>query len=232
MYQIPLEITPRLLYAANSFVVHQGVKDVVEFCDSQILADDYRICVVYAPVNSGKTHFSVKIADDLQNQGANLILLDGATLDKFLAGQGLGAEYPQHTVVIIDNAERYFANLAPDRSGEFVNLVEALRRSKASLIVLTSQPVTSFPIDDHVRSRLRPGEGFCFGSPLDEEMNLLVATLAKQRGIRLAPKKISYLAKRLERNVASIASSLNALLIKSENGENLDSYKVLASVVN
>ncbi|MGI6523708.1 MAG: hypothetical protein ACOX2O_00205 [Bdellovibrionota bacterium] len=230
MDQIPLKIIPRLPYSADAFIVHQGVREIYDFCCSQMLTESFRICVAYGAAQSGKTHLSIKLATDLERKGALVRLVDGDSLQDFLVKQGVGAKYRSETVIIVDDADKYLATLSSDRSGEFVNLVEALRRSQAGLLLLTGQQVSDFAIDDHVRSRLRPGEGFLLSSPDDAQLNELIFTMAKQRGIILTPKKVAYLAKRLGREVPSLAKALNALLVKSREGADVDSFEVLASI--
>lgn len=231
MQQLPLNITPRIPYVPNGFIIHEGVKTVCDYCLNKTAIDAFRICVIYGEHLSGKTHLSIKLYDEFTKKGATPRLMDGISLDNFITEQGLGAEYSSGTVIIIDNADSYLMNLAPDRSGEFVNMVEALRRSKAALILLTGKQVSEFPIDDHVRSRLKPGEGFFISNPNEEEMYKLIDTISKQRGIKLTPKKINFIINRIGRSIPSIVSVLNTLLLKSEAGEDIASFEVLESVI-
>ena len=232
MYQLPLNITPRIPYTPDGFIIHEGVKTICDYCLNKTAIDSFRICVIYGEHLSGKTHLSIKLNDEFAKKGATPRLMDGISLDDFIMEQGLGAEYSNGTVIIIDNADSYLANLAPDRSGEFVNMVEALRRSKAALILLTGKQVSEFPIDAHVRSRLRPGEGFFISNPNEQEMYCLIDTISKQRGIKLTPKKINFIIKRIGRSIPSIVSALNTLLQKSKAGEDIDSFEALNYVIS
>ena len=227
--QIPLDITPCLPYQADSFVVHSGVIKILEYCVVEAVRDSFGICVIQGDSKGGKTHLSIKLYDEFSRLGLTPRLVDGFSFEEFLVELGAGAQFPKGTALILDDADEYFSKLHPGSSGEFVNLVEALRRSRSFFVILTAKPLENFNIDEHILSRIRPGLGFEIGMPEENEVGEILRSMLHQRGIALAEKKIAFLEKRVGRDVSAIANTANFLLAHQDS--DFDSYEVLGEAV-
>ncbi len=228
--QIALDITPCQPYQAESFVVHSGVVKVLEHCLIEAKQDNFGICVIRGGSKSGKTHLSIKLYDEFSRLGLTPRLLDGFSFEEFLAELGAGANFPKGTALILDDADEYFSKLHPGNSGEFVNLVEALRRSRSFFVLLTAKPLDSFDIDEHILSRIRPGLGFEIGMLEEAEVAEILKAMLHQRGISLTEKKLAFLEKRVSRDIAALADTANFLLAHQDS--DFDSFEVLGEAVS
>ena len=205
--------------------MHAGVVRILEHCLVEAKQDSFGICVIQGDSKSGKTHLSIKLFDEFNRLGLSPRLLDGFSFEEFLAEQIAGAEFPNGTVLIVDDADEYFSKLHPGNSGEFVNLVEALRRSRSFFVLLTSKPLESFNVDEHILSRIRPGLGFEIGMADETEVAEILGAMLYQRGITLTKKKMEYLIKRVNRDIPAMVDASNFLLARG--GSDFDSFETL-----
>jgi chromosomal replication initiation ATPase DnaA len=72
------------------------------------------------------------------------------------------------------------------------------------LILLSREPLDHFEFDEHVRSRLIPGNGFEISPPEESDMPKLIDTIARQRGISLKDRKIDFIVRRLGRDIGAL----------------------------
>lgn len=201
MDQLPLNISPRILYAPEGFLLHDGVQQLVELCENTIRRDDYKTLFITGAARSGKTHLAILLAEICARNGLYPKLLDGKSLTGKLAEL---IPVDSRDVLIVDDAQEYFDAIAPGQSGPLVGCVELYRKAKGGIIFLSSREIEEFSFDEHIRSRLLPGGGLSIKTPAAEYLPELIDRMAKQRGIKLTEKKIAYLLKRLSRNIQEI----------------------------
>lgn len=218
MTQLPLNITPLLSYQPDQFLEHAGVQEaVVAFrallsraCQSACAEKDrlFQVLFLEGAARTGKTHLSLLISDEAVRQGLYPRAIDGSASLRW--ADQLPARGPAAAdVFIVDNAHEYFSLLQPQGSGDFVRFVEELRLAGSALILLSSQPLESFPCDDHAKSRLAAGKGPVLGAPSEGEMRTLVGVMARQRGIALTDRKLQYLERRLPRDIRQLEEYLD-----------------------
>ena len=210
MDQIPLDLKLLLPYEPDCFVVHEGVRMVLERCLAAAGKGNFFVCFVTGEEKSGKTHLSVKLAAELAFRNLRPSLIEAAELPAFVSSRA-GSGFDDRDVVIIDDAHLYFERISGVGSGEFVNLVESLRLGRSGLILLSALPISRLNIDDHVRSRLIPGEGYSIGNPAEADLDILWHALTKQRGLKLTRRKIENLSRRTGRDALSIAEFLDKI---------------------
>ncbi len=210
MDQLPLDIIPRLAYAPEGFVMHEGAAGVYQRCLSHLTSSGFSICCIWGPEQSGKTHFSVKLAADLAARACKPLLVDAPEFSGLAAERQLQGGFDSKDVVILDGADRYFT--AGRGSGEFVSVVEALRVARGKIALFSAVPFQELPVDDHVFSRLKPGEGFVIENPAEKDVPGLIEVMARQRGLHLSPRRIDFLSRRLARDIAAIAGCLDYIV--------------------
>jgi chromosomal replication initiation ATPase DnaA len=231
MTQLPLNITQTFSYEPGQFLVHQGVQEVYAAARAVLMRQSatpsgnpvpavFQTLFVYGPARSGKTHLMLRLADELSR--GELGGGDAARMDSLrryprlvestaeLNWNSLLSVSPSaDDVYFIDAAERSFSSLAPGSSGPFVRFVEELRRAGATLLFFSAQLIDELPCDDHVKSRLRAGQGPEIRPPSDHEMRSLVRVLARQRGIALSDRKLAFLERRLPRDIRQLEEYLD-----------------------
>ena len=210
MAQLSLNITPCLAYSSENFMLHQGVKTTFEGCLALIGSAAFRIGFIVGGPRCGKTHFSIKVSDTLVGQGAHPRLIEGSGLGEWIQSHA-DMQFIHDDVLIVDDAQHYLSRLGPGDSGELVAFIEKLRVSRAALILLSSQAIDRFSFDDHIRSRLLPGDGFEVAAPKPDDMAELLRLMAKQRGLSLSDRKVDFLEKRIPRDIAEIEAYLERL---------------------
>jgi chromosomal replication initiation ATPase DnaA len=172
----------------------------------------FSVAYLVGDSRSGKTHFSIMLAAALAARQLYPRIVEGQKFAAFLSEQEqISTEQDRYRYVIVDDAERYFLDIIPGLSGPFVNYVERLRKEQGSLIFLSSSEINRLPCDEHVVSRLMPGNGFRIDPPGTDDLRELVQIMAKQRGLSLSSRKVQFLVVRLGRSVAAIEDYLDRL---------------------
>lgn len=211
MDQLSLKITPRLSYAAENFILHEGVLKLFEEVVALVTHDNFSVAFIDGSKRSGKTHLSILLTHVISVRGFFPRLVEGSSLSRWLIGWN-EEKRRSDEIIIVDEAEKYFKSKNPGRSGEFVSLVEELRKSGKGIILISGTPLTSFPCDEHIKSRILPGVGYTIGSPSEDDMRGVIGQMALQRGLKLLDRKLLYLSKRLPREVKAIEEYLDRLI--------------------
>ena len=173
-------------------------------CLTCLGGESFAIAYVTGDARFGKTHFAIFLADSLSEKGFFPRLLDGSSFAAWTDEKLLSGKCSPDEVVIIDDANDYFSQLTEERSGQFVALVEAFRVNNSKLCFFSCQQLDQISSDQHVTSRLKPALGFHMQNPAAEEIKELLAVMARQRGIALSERQISYLEKRVPRDIPAL----------------------------
>ena len=208
MEQLTLGLSNRLAYAASNFHVHGGVRTTIEDLITLFRSDAFSIGYLSADPRAGKTHLSVYLSDRLLQEGFLPRIVEGGDFARWSVENVNTHRFVREDVIIVDDAHAFFKDVKPGMSGPFVNLIETLRGVRAGILFLSRSPLSELPCDEHVMSRLLPGDGFALHRPDEGDMSRLISLMARQRGIHLTELKIEYLVRRLRRDVASIEEYL------------------------
>jgi chromosomal replication initiation ATPase DnaA len=204
MSQIPLRIIPRRSFSTRNFVVHAGVRNLIDQAVSYCKQSGFRFLTIQAEPVGGLTHLSILLAEMLTEQGYYPRIIEGEHFfdwaNKRLAQNITDAD----EVVIVDDAERYLQHIAAHDSGQFVSLVELLRVNRAAIILLTHLAIDVCGCDGHVLSRSRAGLTLKVAAPEPEDLPQLIATMATQRGMNISARNQEFLSKRLPRDINRI----------------------------
>lgn len=203
----------RLPYEPKDFVLHQGVKPAVEAISQALELDSFQLLFIEGAPRAGKTHLSVFLTDYLSSKGSYPRMLEGEMAAKLFEN---GAPRLGSNVVLIDDADHYLSTVIPGRSGPFVAFVEQLRIARGKLILFSTLDIEALPCDQHVLSRLRPGLGYRLENPSPDDMHTLVNILAHQRGIKIEGANLSYLERRLPREISLLEMYLERVSLLSE----------------
>lgn len=210
MNQLPLDIQERIPYEPNQFIMHGGVASIYDELLALMNRNEFRIAFVHGDSRTGKTHLSLKLADDLIGRGRVPHLYEADAQGSFLTRPNI-ATLGHQDVFLIDNAELYLNTLLPGNSGAMVRFIEELRVASAAVIFFSSTPLSDLSADEHVLSRFIPGQGFTIRDPWPQDMPELLEAMARQRGRSLTERKITFLEKRLPRSFAAMEHYLERL---------------------
>lgn len=200
--QIPLSLTPKLLYAAENFVVHRGAELPIQAALQLAQRDGFGSLFIHGQSRAGKSHMAVYLMNELWRAGRCPRLLDAQKDIRELV-----SVVPDEVTIVDD------FHLVSDRmeSGAFVSFVERRRAAGAKVIFLSGVTVADLSFDEHVMSRLRAAQFEVIGPPDDSQMTVVFEALAKQRGFQIAPRNSQFATRRLRRDMASIESYLRRL---------------------
>ena len=187
---------------------HAGVVDLLKHCSDGPGRDAFFVAFLVGASRSGKTHFSIRLAHDLAARGLFPRLIEG---NDFAALLAQAVQWGKDDVVIVDDAECYLAALRPGGSGPLVAFIEQLRAAKAGIVFLSDRELEKLECDDHIRSRLTPGQCAPLGNPEEADMAQLVLLMGRQHGIRLTDRKVSFILRRVGRTVPSIEAYFDRL---------------------
>ena len=209
MSQLGLNIRPLLSYKAEAFVQHAGVGQPYNQCKKLFSDNLFSIVFVTGPARSGKTHFGVRLMEDISAAGKFASFVEGSKLEEWL---GQEHQFNASHVTIIDDAQIYLATLSAGHSGPMVNVIERARHSGAKILILSSARLETFGFDDHVGSRLRAAFHFELGPPAESELGLVLAAIARQRGLHLTGRKLTLPSRRIARDIGAIEEYVERVL--------------------
>lgn len=231
MEQLGLELIPRLTYTASNFVNHSGTRSIIAGIDALISKKTFSPIIIFGRSRFGKTHLSVRLVELCLAKKRFPRLVDAqefSGLVKSFQKEQLSGE----GVVIVDDIDSYLSKVEPEQSGEFVNFWEFHRQRDIHLILFSSKPIESFPCDAHVMSRLKSASSFTIEAPSEEDLEKLVSSLAEQRGIRLGDRKISFLRKRIRRDIPSLERYFERLMRLAQLFGEKVKFPVLGDALN
>lgn len=198
--QLPLPLIPKLRYSGDNYVVHAGVKEVL----AQVIADNWtsssnRCFLIFGAPRVGKTHFCVKLVDELGRIHAPHFA-DGSELERWTTdGLSLG----QGDCLIVDNAELYLNGL--ENSGGFVNLCELAKQREFKLVLVFGVPLNALSCDQHVMSRLRAASQAVIGDPSADDMESLIQAMGRQNGFALSAGRVKFIARRIGTTIIDVS---------------------------
>jgi chromosomal replication initiation ATPase DnaA len=213
--QLSLQIIPRLSYSAENFVLHAGLQKIVASVAYSLTSNDYSLCWINGGHRSGKTHFSIYLSEQLIKLGLPGRLLIGQDLYAWLDSRFERPEVAQGEVLIVDDAQDFFLSDYALQSDAFVGLVEEMRNVNGKLIFLSSSHFSEFKCDAHTMSRLKAGHVFNIENPEESNIQAILFSMARQRGLALNDKRLNFVSKRMRRDIASIESYLGRVSLIS-----------------
>ena len=206
--QLALPLRSSLRYQPKQFVVHSGIKDAYLGCIEALRSSQFRICSIIGPARSGRTHFAVRLADQLRSE-FDVSLIDSAGLMRLL--NSTDCSFSQRSVIVVDDADVYLGALRAGDSGPFVRLIEELRIQRAKIVLLLKKSPGEYDFDQHVLSRINAGVGYYIAPPAAKDLSDVLLVLARQRGIELDDRKLKFLERRLRHDIASLEGYLERL---------------------
>ena len=206
--QLALPLRSSLRYQPKQFVLHSGVRDVLLGCIEALRSSQFRICCVVGAARSGRTHFAVRLADELRAL-YDVSVIDGGGLKRLI--DAAESTISSRSLIIVDDADQYLETLRPGDSGPFVRLIEELRVRRAKIVLLLKKAPAEYHFDQHVLSRLNAGGGYFINTPGSKDLADVLLVLARQRGIELDDRKLKFLGRRLRHDIASLEGYLDRL---------------------
>ncbi len=207
MEQMALNIVRRIPYAPEGFMLHSGISSDFERCHKLVSIGKSAFVFFQGARGSGKTHLAMHLEWSLQAHAVPVVSFSAEEFEGILNEATLAL--PVGGVLLVDDAQETLSKFAPGQSGRFVKFCETLKSNQNSLVLFSHMPLQEFKFDEHIASRLKSGSGFHLGAPEQKELPELVRLMSLQRGLKLAPKKIEYIASRVARDPAGVAQFLD-----------------------
>ena len=207
--QLTLKLSQLLRYSSDSFVEHEGVRSIVKAVEK--LATQRRFSMLYIEGGgaSGKTHLGVYLAGRIQELGRSV---------RFVAADELGAwfleELPRDPlrageVVIVDDADLFVSRQGDSRV--IGDLVEQLQSRKGMFLMLGSSPLQGLANSGKNPSGLDAALSLVLSVPEEAMVDALLATIAKQRGLKLSESKRSYILRRIPHTLPALVEYADRL---------------------
>lgn len=206
MGQVPLNLHPVLAYHPKDFFLHSGVQEAAKLSQQLILESKPRVLLISGAKRSGKTHFSVWLADWAASQSRFPKLIEISQIGALSVG-------PKE-VIIIDDFDRYLLTYQDKAGpGPLVALLESARHAGAQVFGLIGNE--NYSLEPHVGSRLASAITVAIDNPEESEISELFSYMAKQRGIKLGNQKKKFAERRLRRDIPSIERYLDRVMLLS-----------------
>ncbi|RMD84867.1 MAG: hypothetical protein D6808_06260 [Candidatus Dadabacteria bacterium] len=213
MKQLPLDIRVRPRYRPEAFVLHSGVAHCYNFILKSVYERRFGIFLVTAPTRYGKTHLALRLYSDLTSKvQINTLFKAGYEFKEWLDNFSPHNKLSSNKVIIVDESEKYFTATNPGASGKFVEFIESSRTEERNVIFLSSMRPEYFPCDDHIMSRLKEAHIVSIAPPDDESIPEILYQIGRQWGVNLSKRNISFLQKRLRRDIPALEQYLFRLL--------------------
>lgn len=206
MDQIPLNLHPVLAYHPKEFFLHSGVQEASKLSQQLIIDSKPRVLLISGNKRSGKTHFSLWLADWAAEQGRFPKLLEPSNIGAISVG-------PKE-IIIIDDLDKYLSKYKETSGpGPLVSLLESARHAGAQVFGLIGDE--RYSLEPHVGSRLESAIKVSIEHPDENEIGELFSVMAKQRGIKLGSQKKKFAERRLRRDIPSIERYLDRVMLLS-----------------
>lgn len=198
-----------LPYGAENFLLHQGVKSAFETTLALTASRSYSIVWLSGALRSGKTHFSIKLYEELIKHNLFPHLIEGRDIAGFLTDRGTRGPFNGDEVFVFDDVQIYMEDGELEDSGPLVAFLELARMSRVPVLFISTLARNSLKCDEHIMSRLRSGHLVSLLNPSDGDMPSLIQAMGRQRGILLTDKRVRFIARRLRRDIPSVEEYLN-----------------------
>ena len=207
--QLMLGLQPTEPYAPRYFVPHTGVAPALKtframctrFLDDTACSE---VLYVFGRSGTGKEHLFRVLAKELEEFG---LTTDQAQLVKLSDKEQLRVEG--------------FAE-------SFVARAEQLRSRGGVLVVIAPDSPGAMTDNPHLLSRFKMGSVIELSFPSEEELPALIASLLERRNLKLSPRSVDYLLRRLPRDPLSfdhIFAKINELSFSQSRPAHLSVVK-------
>lgn len=218
MPQLGLFLRHRLSYSPHNFVLHTGVKDVVDSVLSAVEStSSFSFSIINGDSRSGKTHLLIHLIQKFLDAKRLPSLYDGMEFVQIIEEQGRKTDpLPQRSIFLIDDCYDYFFGLKKGDSGAFINFYEKVQCSDSSLIFTSSGNLKTLPCGDDIQSRFSFAHCFALGRPMETDMPELVLSFAEQRGVKLKSAQVQFIAKRIGNDIVECENFFNRVVHLSQ----------------
>ena len=207
--QLSLRFSHALRYSSDSFVVHQGVQQIVDTVT--LLARESRFSTVYVSGAefSGKTHLGVYITAALRALSTRARFLGAQEVSPWFTEELSRNPLAGGECIVIDDADLFI-----ERHGEggiISDLTDRIRQANGMLVMLGGKPVPDLIASGQVKSRLEAGILLFISQPTERDLDRLLVSIARQRGVRLTQSKRSFILRRVARTLPGLVAYVNRL---------------------
>jgi chromosomal replication initiation ATPase DnaA len=217
--QVKLSFPQTINYSLSNFHLHAGIKP----CFEHLLAaaknpGEVRPIVLSGAERVGKTHMLIALSQQLEADGVSPLLLAYEDLQGFVQGADWREFLSTVQVCLIDDFDCFVDDLVRwNNISVAVDLFEACKQTGTKLIVSSRQLLPDFSdLDPHIRSRLSAATWLELGKPSEADIPAMLDLLARQRGLKLSQRQITFLCRRLRQDLGSIEKYLTRLISWSE----------------
>ena len=217
--QVKLSFPQTINYSLSNFYLHAGIK----VCFEHLLASaqksgEVRPIVLSGAERSGKTHMLIALSQQLEADGLSPLLLAYEDLQGFVQGADWRDFLSTVPVCLIDDFDCFVDDLVRwNNISVAVDLFETCKHTGTKLILGSRQLLSDFSdLDPHLRSRISAATWLELGKPAESDIPAMLDLLARQRGLKLSQRQISFLCRRLRQDLGSIEKYLTRLISWSE----------------
>lgn len=225
--QLPLQFQSHTIrYSSANFIAHEGVRAAIEAIVTLAMTRRFALVYIHGPRGSGKTHLAVYLAGALREQVPHARFVAGATGARWFAEELPSDPIRAEEVVLLDDADLFIGELAG--SGTFGDLVERVRGANGLLVLFGETLPAAITKDPYIKSRIEAGVTLFIGQPREADLDRLLDSVVRQRGLNLTEAKRSFLLKRIPRTLPAVVECAERLERAGEEGALSTSFEVLA----
>lgn len=201
MRQLALDFAAPPLPTLDNFVTGRNAELLRNLKRLAARGGEERFFYVWGQPGSGRTHLLKGAVAELHRAGASAAYVACAPDTRFHEG------LDRMDCVALDDADR----LDADAQVAAFHLYNALRERNGALIASGSAPPVQLTLRDDLVTRLGWGLVYQVHALSDEEKMKALADFAATRGFRLLPEVGDYLLTRVQRDLPSLLSLIDAL---------------------
>ena len=208
--QTPLPLIEKRAYKPETFFVHSGVAEIVLHADKTLASKVPGITLITGDKFKGKSHLGIYLTAAAVKLGGFAVYLnfnEALTVIKEKKYEVIN----KATSILIDDFDKLALNFPSENSGPVVSFCEHCKNNNIHLFFILSKSIDELPCDLHIISRLKGARFFEILDPADQDLEKLLISIAKQRGLKLGKKGEEFVIKRLPRTVKSLNEYLDRL---------------------
>lgn len=230
--QLPLQLVQPLRYSSSAYLVHSGVADVVTSLVTLAYQRVFSLAYVQGALKSGKTHTGVYLVGHLKEEGKPVRLIAREEVASWYESEFHSQPLCEGETIILDDGDRLLEDLSRNnQSGIFMDLTENLSQVDGTLVILGCVSPDRLECSKQIGSRLSSGLHLVLGGPADADLDSLLNSITKQRGLRLSDAKRTYILRRVARTLPALVECVEKVEETGNFSSSSTSFTVLADAV-
>lgn len=230
--QLTLQFTESVAYSSENFVAHSGVQAPSSAIVTLAAQSRFSLLYIHGAQLYGKTHLAVYCAGLISSLQRPVEIVSRDELHEWHTRsirEAASALKVAGGSIIFDDADKWLED--SDLEGTFTAIADAVFKNKGILVLFGSRQIEDLKLKSQIASRLVSGAQIAIEAPADHELDQILNSILKQRGLRLSAAKRRFVLSRITRTVPEIARYVDRVCQTGLPKRSITSFEVLSAAL-